>query len=209
MSHAHLYPIFDRVLSRAEKEAQLGQRAKVLWFYGLSGSGKSTLAVSLERRFAQEGLVTALLDGDNVRTGLNKGLGFSDADRAENLRRVGEVAKLFTHAGIITLCSFITPKREFRHMIRQIVGPEDFLEIYVQASFDACARRDPKGLYAKAATGAVGQFTGRDSTFEEPAPGEASLVIPTESESPEASLERVYQFVMPQLTRGSTPSPSK
>lgn len=195
----NLHPIFDRVLSRAEKEARLGQKARVIWLYGLSGAGKSTLAVALERRLAAEGRVTHLLDGDNVRTGLNRGLGFSEADRAENLRRVAEVAKLFVQAGVVTLCSFITPLRAHRALAREIIGSEDFLEIYVAASFEACAQRDPKGLYAKAAAGGVGQFTGRDSTFEPPLPDMATLEIATESETPAASLDRLYACVAPRL----------
>jgi len=195
----NLHPIFDQVLSRADKEARLGQRARVIWLYGLSGSGKSTLAVALERKLASDGRVTHLLDGDNVRTGLNRGLGFSEADRAENLRRVAEVARLFVQAGVVTLCSFITPLQAHRARVREIIGAADLTEVYVEASYETCARRDPKGLYAKAAAGGVGQFTGRDASFEPPRPGEAALVLPTESESPEASLARLHAHVAPLL----------
>jgi adenylylsulfate kinase len=196
----NLHPIFDRVLSRADKQGRLKQRSRVIWLYGLSGSGKSTLAIALERRLFAEGFTTHLLDGDNVRTGLNRGLGFSDADRAENVRRVAEVAKLFAHAGVVTLCSFITPLRGLREAARAIVGAEDFIEIYVKASFDTCARRDPKGLYAKAAGGGVNQFTGKDSAFEEPEAGGASLVIDTEAGTPESSLEQLYAIVRPPIS---------
>lgn len=199
MSSDNLHPIFERVLSRAEKEQGLKQRARVIWLYGLSGSGKSTLAVGLERRLHTEGFTTHLLDGDNVRTGLNRGLGFSDADRAENIRRVAEVAKLFTQAGVVTLCSFITPLRSLRAAAREIIGTDDFIEIYVKASFDACAQRDPKGLYAKAGAGGVSQFTGRDSGFESPLEGDAALVIDTESEGVEASLSRLHAYVLPKI----------
>ncbi|MBK9989939.1 MAG: adenylyl-sulfate kinase [Verrucomicrobia bacterium] len=199
MSSDNLHPIFERVLSRAEKEQGLKQRARVIWLYGLSGSGKSTLAIGLERKLYAEGFTTHLLDGDNVRTGLNRGLGFSDADRAENIRRVAEVAKLFTQAGVVTLCSFITPLRSLRVAAREIIGGDDFFEIYVKASFDTCAQRDPKGLYAKAGTGGVKQFTGRDSGFEPPAEGDASLVIDTESEGVEASLSRLHAYVLPKI----------
>lgn len=198
-SAENLHPIFDRVLLRAEKEARLQQRAKVIWLYGLSGAGKSTLAIALERRLAAEGFATHLLDGDNVRTGLNRGLGFSEADRSENLRRVAEVAKLFAQAGVVTLCSFITPLRAHRAAAREIIGAQDLLEVYVAASFDACAKRDPKGLYAKAAAGGVGQFTGKDSAFEPPLAGEAGLEIATETESAEASLDRLHAFVLPHI----------
>lgn len=195
----NLHPIFDRVVGRAAKQARLRQQGRVIWLYGLSGSGKSTLAVALEHRLAAEGFTTHLLDGDNVRSGLNRGLGFSDEDRNENLRRVAEVAKLFVEAGIVTICSFITPLRSQRRLVREIVGADDFLSVHVAASFDACSRRDPKGLYAKAAAGGVSQFTGRDSSFEAPEAGEAGLVISTEAEPAPASLERLHAFVLPHI----------
>jgi adenylylsulfate kinase len=195
----NLHPIFDRVITRAEKEARLKQRARVIWLYGLSGSGKSTLALGLERRLFDAGLTSHLLDGDNVRSGLNRNLGFTDADRDENIRRVAEVAKLFVQAGMITLCSFITPARRHRELAREIIGDGDFLEIYVKASFATCEQRDPKGLYAKAKAGGVKQFTGKDSGFEEPEEGSPAFIIDTESESPAASLERLHAFVAPKL----------
>ena len=196
---ADLHPIFDRVLDRAAKEARLRQRGRVLWLYGLSGSGKSTLAIALERQLHAEGFTTHLLDGDNVRTGLSRGLGFSDADRAENIRRVAETAKLFVQAGVVVLCAFITPLREHRRLAREIIGVEDFIEIYVAASFETCARRDPKGLYAKAQAGNVAQFTGRDSAFEPPAPDDTALTIDTETAPPEATLAQLHAAVLPRL----------
>ena len=201
----NLHPIFDRVVTREEKEASRGQRARVLWFYGLSGSGKSTLAVALERRLAAEGRVTHLLDGDNLRTGLNRGLGFSDEDRAENLRRVAEVAKLFLQAGVVTICSFITPLRAHRALVRGIIGADDLIEVYVDASYATCLRRDPKGLYAKAASGAVAHFTGRDSAFEPPLPSDPGEIISTEREAPEASLARLHAWVGPRLQLPTPP----
>ena len=196
----NLHPIFDRVLGRAEKEARLRQRAHVIWLYGLSGSGKSTLAIALERRLASLGHATHLLDGDNIRTGLNRNLGFSDADRDENIRRVAEVAKLFLGAGLVTVCSFITPARAQRAAARAIIGATDFTEVFVRASFETCAARDPKGLYAKAKAGGVGQFTGKDSGFEAPLDDDPEVfVIDTESEPPEASLERLFQRINPRL----------
>jgi adenylylsulfate kinase len=199
MSADNLYPIFERVLSRSEKEKKLNQRAKVIWLYGLSGSGKSTLAIGLERQLHAEGFTTELLDGDNVRTGLNRGLSFSDEDRQENIRRVAEVAKLFVQAGVVTLCSFITPTRTLRSQARAIIGAEDFIEIYVKASYETCASRDPKGLYAKANTGAVSQFTGRDSNFEPPETSEGILVVDTETESADATLKRLHLLVLPHI----------
>lgn len=197
----NLHPIFDRVLGRADKEAKLRQRGHVIWLYGLSGSGKSTLAIALERRLHAEGFTTHLLDGDNVRTGLNRDLGFSDADRSENIRRIAEVAKLFTQAGTVVLASFITPQRAHRELARSIVGSADLSEVYIKASFEACAARDPKGLYAKAKAGGVKQFTGKDSGFEEPAADAAGvLVIDTEAGTPETSLAQLHAAVLPRIT---------
>ena len=197
MSDTNLYPIFDRVLGRAEKEDRLHQRGRVIWLYGLSGSGKSTLANLLERRMHAEGTITHLLDGDNVRTGLNRDLGFTDSDREENIRRIAEVAKLFVQAGVVVVCAFITPRRMHRELAGKIIGAEDFSEIYVAASFETCAKRDPKGLYAKAGAGAVKQFTGRDSAFEPPAPEDGALTIDTEAETADASLVRLHAHVAP------------
>ncbi len=202
-----IHPEFHRMLAREAKETLLGHRGRVLWLYGLSGSGKSTLAHALERRLHSEGILTRLLDGDNIRTGLNRGLGFSDDDRRENIRRISEVAKLFAETGVVTLASFITPRRELRAMARDIVGAQDFLEIFVKASFAACAARDVKGLYAKAAAGGVHQFTGKDSLFEAPdADVEDVVVIDTEHATLEESTDALYQIVRPLIApRGSGP----
>lgn len=197
----NLHPIFDRVLGRTEKEAKLRQRGRVIWLYGLSGSGKSTLAIALERRLHAEGVTTHLLDGDNVRTGLNRDLGFTDADRSENIRRISEVAKLFVQAGVVVIASFITPQRAHRQLARSIIGGDDFIEVYVSASFETCAKRDPKGLYAKAKAGGVQQFTGRDSSFETPAADDRDvLIIDTEAGPAEASLAQLHAAVLPRIT---------
>lgn len=193
----HIHPVFDRMLGREAKESRLQQRGLVVWLYGLSGSGKSTLAIALERRLADEGFFTQILDGDNIRTGLNKNLGFSDEDRTENIRRIAEVAKLFAQAGVVTLTSFITPRQDLRDLARQTIGAADLLEVYVAASFEACAKRDPKGLYAKAQAGQVAQFTGKDSGFEEPTAPD--LRIETEQLSIEQSLEVLLQAVLPRI----------
>lgn len=198
-SDSNLHPIFDRVVTRGEKEARLRQRARVIWLYGLSGSGKSTLAVALEQRLQAEGRVTHLLDGDNVRTGLNRDLGFSDGDRAENIRRIAEVAKLFAQAGVVVICAFITPLRAHRAIARAILGSEDFVEVFVSAPFATCAERDPKGLYAKARAGGVAQFTGRDSSFEAPEPGEASLVLETDQAPMASSLDQLHAHVVQRI----------
>jgi adenylylsulfate kinase len=178
----NIHPETRRFLDRGAKEQLLKQRGVVLWLYGLSGSGKSTIANEVERVLHGDGRMTVILDGDNLRTGLNSNLGFSDEDRTENVRRVAETAKLLAGQGMIVFVSVITPLRRHRTAAKKIIGP-DFHEIYVKADFDTCAERDPKGLYAKAKEGKIGQFTGKDSGFEEPE--EPSLVLDTEARSVE------------------------
>ncbi len=173
------------------------QIAKVIWFYGISGSGKSTLAIALEKQLHARGHLSYVLDGDNIRTGLNKGLGFSDEDRQENIRRIAEVSNLFVDCGVICINSFITPREDLREMARSIIGKPNIVEIYVKASFETCQQRDVKGLYAKAQKGLVPKFTGKDSGFEEPV--EPDLIIDTENESIEESLQKVLSFVLPQI----------
>ena len=182
------------MLPREAKESLLGQRGLVIWLYGMSGSGKSTLAHLLERHLHDDDEVfTKVLDGDNVRTGLNNNLGFTDEDRQENIRRVAEVAKLFADAGVVTIASFITPTNPLRSLAREIIGDADLLEVYVKASYETCAERDVKGLYAKAKAGEVKHFTGKDSAFEEP--DRPDLVIETETETEAESLARLQQAV--------------
>lgn len=193
----HLFPTDHLLRSRAEREALLRQRAVCVWLCGLSGSGKTTLANALDRRLAAAGFASTVLDGDNVRHGLNRGLGFSDDDRRENIRRVAEVSRLFVQSGLIVINAFITPRAAMRDLAREILGPDDMLEVHVEASFETCARRDPKGLYAKAGTGAVQSFTGRDSAFEPPE--RADLILHTERESPAESLERLWALVHPRV----------
>ena len=194
----NLHPISNRLLTRAHREAVTKQRGAVIWTCGLSGSGKSTLATALERRLHDQGKLVYVLDGDNIRTGLNSGLSFSDEDRKENIRRIAEVSKLFVDAGVVTINSFITPSSELRTMAREIIGKDDLIEVYVKASFETCMKRDVKGLYAKAEKGLVPQFTGKDSGFEEPL--DSDLVIDTESQSVEESMETLYEFVLPKVT---------
>lgn len=176
----NIHPETRRFLDRAAKENLLRQKGVVLWLYGLSGSGKSTIVNEVERVLHGDGRMTVILDGDNLRTGLNSNLGFSDDDRTENVRRVAETAKLLAGQGIIVFVSVITPLRKHRAAAKEIIGP-DFHEIYVKADFETCARRDPKGLYAKAQEGKIGQFTGKDSGFEEPE--NPALVLDTEARS--------------------------
>lgn len=193
----NLHPISDRLLTQADRERSLGQKGKVVWLCGLSGSGKSTLAIALEKALHLRGNHVYVLDGDNIRTGLNEGLGFSDEDREENIRRIAEVSKLFAESGMITINSFITPTEDLRAMAREIIGKKNLLEVYVKASFEACQHRDVKGLYAKMVKGLVPHFTGKDSGFEEPAASD--LVIDTEAQSVEESLHDLFEFVLPQI----------
>ena len=192
----NIHTEFHRMLGRDAKEAQLNQRGHVFWFYGLSGSGKSTLANALERKLAEKGFVTKILDGDNIRSGLNSDLGFSDEDRTENIRRISEVAKLFLDSGIVVITSFITPKRELREQAKAIVGA-DCTPVYIEASFETCAERDVKGLYAKAATGGVKNFTGKDSLFEPPADDSPDWVIATYQQMEAEALETLLEKVLP------------
>lgn len=174
----NLHPEFHRFLNRHDKETLLKQRGIVIWLCGLSGSGKSTIANAAERVLHQQGRFTTILDGDNIRTGLNANLSFTDEDRLENIRRIAEVAKIFASQGIITFVSAITPRGELRDLARGILG-DDLFEVYIKASFAACEQRDVKGLYAKAARGEIQHFTGKDSSFEPPQ--NPDLVIDTES----------------------------
>jgi len=164
----NIHPIFDTILARTDQETLLQQRAKVVWLTGLSGSGKSTIARAVERDLHQKGFLTKLLDGDNVRTGLCKDLGFEKADRVENIRRIAEAAKLFLDCGVICLCSFVSPMQAIRDMARKIVGADDFLEVYVNAPLETCEDRDVKGLYQKARAGKIANFTGIDAPYEAP-----------------------------------------
>ncbi|QXD30608.1 adenylyl-sulfate kinase [Candidatus Pelagisphaera phototrophica] len=191
----NLYPISDRLLKQSDRESLVGQSAKVIWMCGLSGSGKSTLATALEKKLFSQKRLVYVLDGDNIRTGLNSGLSFSDEDRRENIRRIAEVSKLFVDAGVISINSFITPNADLRKMARETIGKENLIEVYVKASFETCMKRDVKGLYAKADKGLVPLFTGKDSGFEEPP--DSDLVIDTEAQSVEESLELLFQFVSP------------
>lgn len=197
----NIHPTFSQLLRREAKEAMLNQRGLVVWLYGLSGSGKSTLATALERRLHEVSVFTQVLDGDNIRTGLNNNLGFTDEDRLENIRRIAEVAKLFAQAGVVTITSFICPRNDLRAMAREIVGPVDFLEVYVECRFETCEQRDVKGLYAKAKAGQVKQFTGKDSSFEPPEPrGVADLILNTDNQTESESLEQLFQAMRPRVT---------
>ena len=174
----NIHPEFHRFLHRQDKENLLGQRGLVVWLCGLSGSGKSTIANAAERVLHQQGRFTTILDGDNLRTGLNSNLGFSDEDRLENIRRISEVAKVLVSQGVITFVSAITPRGELRDLARGLLG-NDLFEVYIKASYEACEQRDVKGLYAMAARGEIAHFTGKDGSFEPPQ--NPDLVLDTET----------------------------
>jgi adenylylsulfate kinase len=196
----NIHTQFHRFLRSSDKERLLGQRGVVAWMIGLSGSGKSTIAAEVERVLHLEGRLVAILDGDNLRAGLNRDLKFSDDDRRENIRRVAEVAKLFASQGIITLVTLITPREQFRAAAREIVGAP-YAEIFVKAPFDLCAERDPKGLYKKAADGGIVNFTGRDSGFEEPM--NSNLVLDTAAESVAECTARLVALLRERFTIAS------
>lgn len=180
-------------VTRAEREELLKQRGIVLWFTGLSGSGKSTLAVNLEERLNKLGKLTYLLDGDNIRHGLNKDIGFSLEDRSENIRRIAEVSKLFVDAGIITLAAFISPLQKDRDAVREIVK-EDFIEIFVKCPLEVCEERDPKNLYKKARSGEIKNFTGINSPYEEPVNPE--LIVNTHETDINEEVDRIIEFIV-------------
>jgi len=180
-------------VTRAQREKALEQRGVTIWLTGLSGSGKSTIAVAAQGVLHERGHLAYVLDGDNVRHGLNKNLGFSPEDRTENIRRIGEVAKLFTDAGLVTLTSFISPYRADRDAVRAIMGDGDFLEVFVDASVETCESRDVKGLYAKARAGEIPEFTGISAPYEEPESPE--LVLDTNRQTVEESVGRLIGYL--------------
>lgn len=164
----NIFSIKHTLLQQADKEARAGHKGLVLWMFGLSGSGKSTLARALENELFEKGVQTKLLDGDNLRSGINSNLSFSEEDRTENIRRAAEISKLFVENGEVVICSLISPTKEIRANAKEIIGDKNFREIYVNASFEVCAERDVKGLYKKALAGEIKNFTGLDAPFEAP-----------------------------------------
>lgn len=170
-----IYPIFDKMLSREDKESLLHQRGIMIWMTGLSGSGKSTVAIGVERELHNRGILCRILDGDNIRAGINSNLGFSEEDRRENIRRIAEIGKLFVDTGIVTIACFVSPTTELREMARKIIGEKDFREVYIATPLDECERRDVKGLYARARRGEVKNFTGISAPFEAPTTPDLSL----------------------------------
>ncbi len=191
----NIFPVFDEMVSRTNKEWLLQQRARVIWFTGLSGSGKTTIAKETEKILHEMGHMTMLLDGDNVRAGINNNLGFSPEDRLENIRRIAEVAKLFLDAGIITLCCFVSPTEELRRLAEKIVGPRDFVEVYINTPLEECEKRDVKGLYARARKGEIPDFTGINAPFEPPL--KPAFEIQTKEQTEEHSVRDLLKFLIP------------
>lgn len=192
----NIYPIFDTILSRSDKEKMLNQKAIVIWMVGLSGSGKSTLARALENSLHEEGYLTELLDGDNMRTGISNNLGFSPEDRTENIRRAAETAKLFMNAGLVTICSFISPTDEIRKMAKEIIG-DGYVEVYVDCPVEVCEERDVKGLYAKARKGEIPDFTGISAPFD--VPKNPEVAVDTANQSLEESHQELVKAIIKRI----------
>jgi len=188
-------------VTREERERLNGHRGCIVWLTGLSGSGKSTIAVALEKALWERGVRSYILDGDNIRHGLNKNLGFSPADRTENIRRIGEVAKLFTEAGLVAVTAFISPYRADRDQVRALMKPGDFIEVLVDCPLDVCEQRDVKGLYQKARAGQIPEFTGISAPYE--APLSPELTLRTAAQSPEESVGQVLGYL---ASRGIIPA---
>jgi adenylylsulfate kinase len=188
----HIYP-HEGVVKREHRERLLGQRGVTLWFTGLSGAGKSTLAVAVEGALHKLGNLTYILDGDNIRSGINNNLSFSPEDRKENIRRIAEIAKLFRDAGVITLTAFISPYREDRQLARDLAGTDDFIEVFVDASLETCEQRDPKGLYKKARAGEIPEFTGISAPYE--APESPELHVNTSTQSVEECVRKIIGYL--------------
>ena len=194
----NIYPVFDRIYDRKVKEEILRQSAKVIWFTGLSGSGKTTLASNLEKDLFFHRFFCQVLDGDNIRTGINNNLGFSEEDRLENIRRISEVSKLIINTGMITICSFISPTNEIRNLARSIIGEEDFIEIFLNPPLAVCEDRDVKGLYKRARAGEIKDFTGISSPFE--APKNPDVEIDTSVTGIKESVDIIFNTIIGRIS---------
>ncbi len=191
----NIFTVFDDLINRNEKELLLNQKSKVIWMTGLSGSGKTTIAKALEKKLHLNNIISQLHDGDNIRVGISNNLSFSSEDRLENIRRISEISKLFLNCGIVTLNCFISPTNEIRQIAKDIIGENDFIEIYINASLKICEDRDVKGLYKKARNGEIKNFTGISATYEEPK--QPNLVINTTLLSIEESVKKIYDYILP------------
>jgi adenylylsulfate kinase len=197
----NIFPVFDKILKREDKERLLKQKAKVIWMTGLSGAGKTTIAKFLDEALYKKGYVAQILDGDNIRSGINSNLSFSETDRYENIRRIAEVSKLFMNCGIIIINSFISPTEEIRNMALDIIGEDNFIEIFVNAPIEVCEQRDTKGLYAKARKGEIKNFTGIDSPFE--LPRSAHIELRTDQQTIEESVVQVMDYLLPLINQNN------
>lgn len=194
----NIYPTFSMIKDRKAKELYLKQKGKVIWFTGLSGSGKTTLASLLEQKLFEINYFCQILDGDNVRSGINKNLKFTEKDRLENIRRIAEVSKLFMNCGIILLCAFISPTNKIRDLVREIVGEEDFLEVFIDTPLNVCEQRDSKGLYKKARAGEIENFTGISSPFE--LPKDPFITINNSESDLEKTVNELLKKILPEIS---------
>lgn len=197
-NYFNIFPVFDRIVNRSAKENRLQQRAKVIWLTGLSGSGKSTLASGLEKELFKKGYFTQVIDGDNLRDGLNTNLGFSEEDRIENIRRIAEISKLIMNCGVITICACISPTDKIRRMAYEIIGRRDVIEVFVDTPMAVCEQRDIKGLYAKARRNEIKNFTGIHAPYEQPHAPE--LTIDTSEHTISSAVGKLLHHVIPQIT---------
>jgi len=191
----NLYTTFDDLLTRKSKESMLGHNGKTIWLTGLSGSGKTTIAKYLEKKLHANSIITKLLDGDNIRVGINNNLGFSEEDRFENIRRIAEVSKLFVECGIVTINCFVSPTIASRNNAKKIIGDSDFIEVFIDTSLEECEKRDVKGLYKKARKGEIKDFTGISAPYEPPS--SPSIVIKTLNRNIDECGEELFKFVLP------------
>jgi adenylylsulfate kinase len=195
---SNIHPVFDRILQRKDKENLLKQHSIAVWMTGLSGSGKTTIAIALEQELNRLGYLTQILDGDNIRAGINSNLGFSEEDRIENIRRIAEITKLFVNCGIITINCFVSPTLDIRQQAKQIIGENDFVEVFVNTPFEICEQRDVKGLYKKARAGEIKNFTGLDAPFE--APTNHFLDVPTVGQSVEDCAQVILHAIIGRIS---------
>lgn len=193
----NIFPVFDQLLQRSDKEKMLKQKGVTIWMTGLSGSGKTTIATGLESMLHQKGILTQVLDGDNIRAGINNNLGFSEEDRTENIRRIAEVSKLFINCGVVTINCFVSPTVKIRANAKVIIGAENFVEVFVNTPIEICEQRDVKGLYKKARAGEIKNFTGIDAPFE--APTNNFLNLETENKSVDESVQELYAQIIERI----------